>query len=91
MKMEETTMLKRLAIRVAIPLAALAIFLFQAPSAFACGGLIAPDGDVGPGHGIWLRSSAFKTLPGATARVAISNLPVASGMEAEFSLPTNNP
>src|SRR5258708_14938293 len=44
--MEETTMLKRLAIRMAIPVAALVFLLFQAPSAFACGGLIAPDGDV---------------------------------------------
>lgn len=39
-------MLKRLAIRMAIPMAILVFFLFQAPSAFACGGLIAPDGDV---------------------------------------------
>lgn len=39
-------MLKRLALRMAIPVAALALLLFQAPAAFACGGLIAPDGDV---------------------------------------------
>lgn len=35
-------MLKRLT----IPLLALAFFLFQTQSAFACGGLVAPDGDV---------------------------------------------
>lgn len=29
-----------------IPMLVLTLFLFQAPSAFACGGLIAPDGDV---------------------------------------------
>jgi hypothetical protein len=39
---EETTMLKRLA----IPVLALVCFLFSTQSAFACGGLIAPDGDV---------------------------------------------
>src|SRR5437899_7345243 len=39
---EETTMLKRLA----IPVIALVCFLFSTQSAFACGGLIAPDGDV---------------------------------------------
>lgn len=39
-------MLKRLALRITIPVAALIFFLFQTPSAFACGGLIAPDGDV---------------------------------------------
>ena len=36
-------MRKRLLI---IPVLALALFLSQAPLAFACGGLIAPDGDV---------------------------------------------
>src|SRR5258708_3242165 len=41
-QMEETTMLKRLA----IPVLALVCFLFSTQSAFACGGLIAPDGDV---------------------------------------------
>src|SRR5579885_2567667 len=44
--MEESTMLKRLTLRMAIPIVALALFFFSAPSAFACGGLIAPDGDV---------------------------------------------
>lgn len=39
-------MLKRLTLRMAIPIVALALFFFSAPSAFACGGLIAPDGDV---------------------------------------------
>ncbi|HEX7737559.1 MAG TPA: DUF2330 domain-containing protein [Ktedonobacteraceae bacterium] len=39
-------MSKRLAMRMAIPVAMLVFLLFQAPSAFACGGLIAPDGDV---------------------------------------------
>jgi hypothetical protein len=39
-------MFKRLILRMAMPVAALALLLFQTPSAFACGGLIAPDGDV---------------------------------------------
>jgi hypothetical protein len=41
--MEEPTMRKKLLI---IPMLALAFFTFQAPSAFACGGLISPDGDI---------------------------------------------
>src|SRR5579875_3901406 len=39
-------MFKRIALRAAIPVLALAFFLFQTQFAFACGGLIAPDGDV---------------------------------------------
>lgn len=39
-------MTKRLVMRMAIPVLALVFFLWQTPSAFACGGLIAPDGDV---------------------------------------------
>ncbi len=39
-------MRKRLLIRMTIPFLALAFFLFQTQFAFACGGLIAPDGDV---------------------------------------------
>lgn len=40
-------MVQRLMLRLAVPtVMALAFLLFQAPSAFACGGLIAPDGDV---------------------------------------------
>jgi hypothetical protein len=41
--MEEPTMRKKLLI---IPMLAFAFFTFQAPSAFACGGLISPDGDI---------------------------------------------
>lgn len=43
MQMEEPMMRKKFLI---IPILALALFFFQAPLAFACGGLIAPDGDV---------------------------------------------
>jgi hypothetical protein len=32
--------------RFAIPILALAFFVLQTQSAFACGGLVAPDGDV---------------------------------------------
>src|SRR5260370_5087008 len=39
-------MLKRFTLRMTIPILALAFFLFQTQSALACGGLIAPDGDV---------------------------------------------
>ncbi len=45
-QLEETTMRKRLILSLAMPLCALAFFLFQAQPALACGGLIAPDGDV---------------------------------------------
>lgn len=45
-QLEETTMLKRLALLATMPILALAFFLIQAQPAFACGGLIAPDGDV---------------------------------------------
>src|SRR5579883_1478584 len=41
--MEELTMRKKLLI---IPMLVLTLLVFQAPAAFACGGLIAPDGDV---------------------------------------------
>ena len=39
-------MIKRLALRMAIPIVALVFLFFQTQSTFACGGLIAPDGDV---------------------------------------------
>ncbi len=39
-------MLQRLTLRMTIPIFALVFFLLSAQSAFACGGLIAPDGDV---------------------------------------------
>jgi len=45
-ELEETTMRKRLLISLAMPMCALALFLFQTQPALACGGLIAPDGDV---------------------------------------------
>ena len=45
-QLEETTMVKRLVLLMAMPLLALAFFLLQAQPALACGGLIAPDGDV---------------------------------------------
>lgn len=38
--------MKHLAFRLALPVLALAFFLFQTSTALACGGLIAPDGDV---------------------------------------------
>jgi len=32
--------------KIAVPILALALFVLQTQSAFACGGLLAPDGDV---------------------------------------------
>ena len=44
--MEETTMSRRLTLRLAVPILLLVCLLLPAQTAFACGGLIAPDGDV---------------------------------------------
>jgi hypothetical protein len=45
-QLEETTMRKRLVLSLAMPFCVLALFLLQTQQALACGGLIAPDGDV---------------------------------------------
>src|SRR5258708_7194162 len=44
--MEDFLMKKRLFLRLLLPLSVLVSMLCWAPAAFACGGLVAPDGDV---------------------------------------------